>query len=175
MPKHIRNISACSVSSFKYQLDKLLTTIPDISCVANYNNSLENFSHTNIHLFNGVHPVWPDTLIKGQTTTSITSTSIKYTESIKNLGYIFSSDNSDDAEMLRQIRLLYCRSNRLIRMFNKCSQNVLIEFRRSFYTTFYCAYFWTQHKKATFSKLLVAYNNVIYCSDTLTIKAQHKR
>ena len=55
MPKHISNISGCSVSSFKYQLDKLLNTIPDITCVANYDNSLENSSHTNIHLFNGVH------------------------------------------------------------------------------------------------------------------------
>ena len=43
---------------------------------------------------------------------------ISYTDSIKYLGYIFTSDNSDDAEMLRQMRLLYCRSNRLIRMFN---------------------------------------------------------
>ena len=42
MPKHIRNISGSSVSSFKYQLDKLLNTIPDIPCVANYDNSLEN-------------------------------------------------------------------------------------------------------------------------------------
>ena len=55
MPKHISNISGCSVSSFKYQLDKLLNTIPDITCVANYDNGLENSSHTNIHLFNGVH------------------------------------------------------------------------------------------------------------------------
>ena len=61
---------------------------------------------------------------------------ISYTDSIKYLGYIFTSDNSDDAEMLRQMRLLYCRSNRLIRMFNKCSQNVLIELGRSFCTTF---------------------------------------
>ena len=66
---------------------------------------------------------------------------ISYTDSIKYLGYIFTSDNSDDAEMLRQMRLLYCRSNRLIRMFNKCSQNVLIELCRSFCTTFYCLYF----------------------------------
>ena len=50
---------------------------------------------------------------------------IFYTDSIKYLGYIFSSDNSDDAEMLRQMKLLYFTSNRLIRMFNKCSQNVL--------------------------------------------------
>ena len=75
---------------------------------------------------------------------------ISYTDSIKYLGYIFTSDNSDDAEMLRQMRLLYCRSNRLIRMFNKCSQNVLIELCRSFCTTFYCPYFWTQHKKLHF-------------------------
>ena len=29
---------------------------------------------------------------------------ISYTDSIKYLGYIFTSDNSDDAEMLRQMR-----------------------------------------------------------------------
>ena len=85
---------------------------------------------------------------------------ISYTDSIKYLGYIFSNNNNDDAEMLRQMRLLYCRSNRLVRLFSKCSKTVLIELCRSFCTTFYCPYFWTQYKKATFSKLRVAYNNV---------------
>ena len=66
---------------------------------------------------------------------------ITYTDYIKYLGYIFSSNNSDDNEMLRQMRLLYCRSNRLFRMFNKCSNNVLIELCRNFCTTFYCPYF----------------------------------
>ena len=63
--------------------------------------------------------------------------------------------------MLRQMRLLYCRSNRLFRMFNKCSKNVLIELCRSSCTTFYCPYFWTVHKKATFSKIRVAYKMYI--------------
>ena len=45
---------------------------------------------------------------------------ISYTDSIKYPGYIFISDNSDDAEMLSQIR--FCRSNRLIWMINKCCQ-----------------------------------------------------
>ena len=62
--------------------------------------------------------------------------------------------------MLRQMRSLYCISNQQIRMVNKCGQNVLIELCRSFCITFCCPYFWTQHKKATFSKLRVAYNNV---------------
>ena len=66
---------------------------------------------------------------------------ISYTDSIKYLGYIFTSDNSDDAEMLMQMRLLYCRSNRLIRMFNQCGQNVLIELSKSFCTTYLLSLF----------------------------------
>ena len=62
----------------------------------------------------------------------INSMPISYTDSIKYLGYIFSSNNDDDAEMLRQMRLLYCRSNRLVRLFSKCSKTVLIELCRSF-------------------------------------------
>ena len=73
---------------------------------------------------------------------------------------MFSSNNGNDNEMLRQMRLLYCRSSRLFRMFNKCSKNVLIELCRSFCTTFYCPYFRTVHIKDTFSKIRVAYNNV---------------
>ena len=45
-------------------------------------------------------------------------------------------------------------------MFNKCNKHVLIELCRSFCTTFHCPYFWTVHKKATYSKIRIAYNNV---------------
>ena len=45
-------------------------------------------------------------------------------------------DSNDHADMLRQMRLLYCRSNRLIRMFNKWSQNV--ELCETFCTELYC-------------------------------------
>ena len=37
---------------------------------------------------------------------------ILYTDTIKYLGYIF-RNNNDDVEMLRQMRVIYCRSNRL--------------------------------------------------------------
>ena len=73
---------------------------------------------------------------------------------------MFSSNNNDDNEMLRHMRLLYCRSNRLFGMFNKCSKHVLIKLCRSFCMTFCCPYFWIVHKKTTFSKIRVAYNNV---------------
>ena len=57
------------------------------------------------------------------------------------------------------MRMLYCRSNRLVRLFNKCSKPVLLELCRNFCTVFYCPYFWTQYKKTTFLKNRVAYNN----------------
>ena len=48
-----------------------------------------------------------------------------------------------------------------IRIFNKCSQNILIESCRSLYVTFYCLYYFLDStQKATFSKLRVSYNNV---------------
>ena len=85
---------------------------------------------------------------------------ILYADSIKYLGFIFTSNNCDDSDILKQMRMLYCRSNRLVRLFNKCSKPVLLELCSTFCTVFYCPYFWTQYKKTTFSKIRVAYNNV---------------
>ena len=83
---------------------------------------------------------------------------IMYTDSIKYLGFTFTRNNCDDADILKQMRMLYCRSNRLVRLFNKCSKPVLLEL--CFCTIFYCPYFWTNYKKTTLSKIRVAYNNV---------------
>ena len=84
------------------------------------------------------------------------SLSILYVDSIKYLG-IFTSNNCDNSDILKQMRMLYCRSNCLVRLFNKCSKPVLLELCRSFCTVFYSPYFWTQYKKTTFSKIRVAY------------------
>ena len=98
---------------------------------------------------------------------------IVYTDSIKYLGFTFTSNHCDDEEILKQMRMLYCRSNRLVSLFNKCSKSVLLELCRSFCTVFYCPYFWTNYKKTTFSKIRVAYNNVIgrswVCLDVLRL------
>ena len=37
-----------------------------------------------------------------------------------------------------KLLLPYCRSNRLVRLFNKCSKPTLLELCRSFCTAFYC-------------------------------------
>ena len=85
---------------------------------------------------------------------------IPYTDSLKYLGFIFTSSHKDDSDMLRQMRMLYARSNRLVRLFYSCSRNVLIELGRSFCGSFYCSYLWTHYNKASFSKIRVAYNDL---------------
>ena len=91
---------------------------------------------------------------------------VLYTDSIKYVGYTFSRNNCDDNDMLKQMRILYCRSNRLVRLFSKCYKPVLLELCRSFCTVFYCSYFWTNYKKIHFlrSELLIhcIYYNMYY-------------
>ena len=84
---------------------------------------------------------------------------IDYVEKTKYLGYMFTNDKQDDVEMLRQLRLLYMRSNKIIRMFYFCTIDVKLELFRSFCTSFYCSYLWTGYKKSTFNRLRVAFNN----------------
>ena len=85
---------------------------------------------------------------------------ILYADSVKYLGFIITSNNCDDSDILKQMRMLYCRFYRLVKLFNECSKPVLLELCRSFCTVFYCPYLWTHYKKTTFSKIRIAYNNV---------------
>ena len=91
---------------------------------------------------------------------NINTTLIPYTDSIKYLGFTFTNSHKDDNDMLRQMRMLYARFNRLVRLFQSCSRNVFIELGRSFCGSFYCNYLWTYYNKASFSKIRVAYNDL---------------
>ena len=90
---------------------------------------------------------------------NINSAHIPYTDSIKYLGFTFTSSHKDDNEITRQMRILYARSNRIVRLFHSCNSDVLLELGRSFCGSFYCSYLWTSYKKSSFSKIRVAYNN----------------
>ena len=85
---------------------------------------------------------------------------LDYTDSIKYLGFTFSSGKKDDNDMLRQMRILYTKSNRLLRQFHCSSTDVKLTLFRSYCTCFYCPFLWTRYKKSTHSKLRVAFNNV---------------
>ena len=93
---------------------------------------------------------------------NINSAYIPYTDSIKNLGFTFTSSHKDDNDIIRQIRILYARSNRIVRLFHSCSSDVSLELSRSFRGSFYCSFTVDKLQKSSFSKIRVAYNN-FYC------------
>ena len=64
-----------------------------------------------------------------------------------------------DMDMLRQMRTLHIRSNKLLRAFYHCSIDVKLKLFRSFCTSLYCCYLWTAYKKSTFNNIRVALNN----------------
>ena len=67
--------------------------------------------------------------------------------------------NKDDKDILRQMRSVYARSNRILRMFSHCSIDANIVLFNSYCTLLYCSYLWTEYKKTAFSKIRVALNN----------------
>ena len=84
---------------------------------------------------------------------------LEYISCTKYLGFTFNMNSQDDDDMLRQMRTLYIRSNKLLRTFHYCTIDVKLELFRSFCMPFHCCYLWTAYKKSTFDKLRVAFNN----------------
>ena len=62
------------------------------------------------------------------------------------VGFTFSKSKSDDYDMLRQMRLLYAKSNKLLRTFNHCSTDVKITLFQSYCTALYCPVLWNDYK-----------------------------
>ena len=86
---------------------------------------------------------------------NIGSEPLRFVNETKYLGFTFCNLNKDDKDILRQMRSVYARSNRLLRMFSHCS----IVLFNSYCTPLYCSYLWTEYKKTSFSKIRVAFNN----------------
>ena len=86
----------------------------------------------------------------------------RYVNTVKYLGFVFCENKKDAEDMLRQLRTLYAKSNKVIRMFNHCTVVVKLLLIKSYCTSFYFGYLlvWSDYKSMTFSKLRVAFNNV---------------
>ena len=63
--------------------------------------------------------------------------------------------------MIWQMRILYAKSNKSLRIFSHCTTDVkLVLFDSYMYcTSLYCPVLWTDYTKRTFSKLRVAFDN----------------
>ena len=65
---------------------------------------------------------------------------ISYVDSVKYLGFTFAGAHKDDNAILRQMRTLCARSNRLLGIFHGRNTKVLIELERSYCGSIYCSY-----------------------------------
>ena len=59
---------------------------------------------------------------------------LEYIGRTKYLGFMFNSNGQDDEDMLRQMRNLYIRSNKLLRTFHNCTSDVKLELFKSIVT-----------------------------------------
>ena len=78
----------------------------------------------------------------------------------KYLGYLLSEDQSDDEDIAKQMRTLYIRSNKLLRLFSYCTIDVKMELFRSYCSSLYCCSLWSDYRKVSYRKLTDAFNNV---------------
>ena len=61
---------------------------------------------------------------------------------------------------IREAKRMFYVNNKVIRIFNHCTVDVKLLLIKSYCTSFYCGYLWSDYKAKTFSKLRVAFNNV---------------
>ena len=95
-----------------------------------------DFSIRNDIMFNPIKSVCVDFKSKSNKlycpTVSLDCDILEYTAYTKYLSFTFSMNVQDDDDMLRQMRTLYIRSNKLLRTFYNCSIDVKLELFRNF-------------------------------------------
>ena len=67
---------------------------------------------------------------------------IHCTDSIKYLGFTVGSHDKDDNDVLRQMRILRTKSNRLSLLFHCCTTDVKLDLFRSYCACFYRLFFY---------------------------------
>ena len=85
---------------------------------------------------------------------------LNWVDVYKYLGCFITSDLKDDRDIRRQVRAIYCRGNKIIRKFSKCSVDVKNQLFRSYVSCLYCCALWKDYSTSSFNMVRVAYNNV---------------
>ena len=78
---------------------------------------------------------------------------LKYADNVKYLGFTFSTDQKDDNDILRQLRMLYTKSNRLVSLFHHCPVVVKVALLHNYCTCFYSPFRWALYKYRVVVKL----------------------
>jgi hypothetical protein len=96
---------------------------------------------------------------------------LKFVTSFTYLGHLITDDLSDDDDMMKQLGLLYGRTNMLIRKFTKCSVPVKKRLFKTYCISFFGMALWKNYRKVTGLKIEAAYVKCIkmfFCYDRLS-------
>ena len=84
---------------------------------------------------------------------------LKFADLHQYLGINLASDLSDDKDIYRQIRSLYCAGNKLKSRFRMCNTTVKNYLFRIYCNCFYACQLWSNFKRSSYHRLSVAYND----------------
>lgn len=88
---------------------------------------------------------------------SLAGCNLLVVQQFKYLGHIIDNSCSDDADINRELKSLFTRTNVLIRRFKRCSTQVKVQLFRSFCICFYDAALWCHFTVASMNKLASSY------------------
>jgi len=88
-------------------------------------------------------------------------TTLQYVTEFKYLGHIISDSFTDDADIRREIRNMFVRTNILIRKYSSCSVNVKIMLFKSFCLCMYDTALWIRFNTGTMNKFKSCYNKCL--------------
>ena len=87
--------------------------------------------------------------------------SLQYVSEFKYLGHIISDSSTDDADIKREIRNMFVRTNIMIRKYGRCSASVKSGLFKCFCLCLYDTALWINFNTGTMNKFKSCYNKCI--------------
>ena len=158
------NINGLFINHLLYADDSCLLA-PSPSALQKLLRICEEFANSNCVIFNETKTKCMVVKPKGLSRLYVPSVflngkALNYVNEQKYLGVFICHDLSDDRDISRHVRGLYCRGNMLINKFKFCSDEVKSCLFKSYCSSVYGGPLWCIFKTASFKKLTVAFNNV---------------
>ena len=84
---------------------------------------------------------------------------LNFSKKVKYLGVYLTNALTNDDDINRQVRSLYCSANQLKSAFSQCFFDVKNLLFKSYGTNFYGSHLWSKYLKSSFHSIRVAYND----------------
>ena len=84
---------------------------------------------------------------------------LNFSKEAKYLGVYLTNALTDDDDINKQVRSLYCSANQLKSALSQCSFDVKNLLFKSYCTNFYGLHLWNKYLKSSFHSIRVAYND----------------